>query len=60
MPPATDDLKYPVGPFAPPDTLTPEQVTTWIDEIAALPAALRQAVTPLTESQLDTPYRPGG
>ena len=60
MPPAADDLKYPIGPFAPPDTLTPEQVNTWIDEIAALPAALRRAVTPLTESQLDTPYRPGG
>ena len=60
MPPAADDLKYPIGPFVPPDTLTPEQVDTWIDEIAALPAALRQAVTPLTEAQLDTPYRPSG
>ena len=37
MTPATDDLRYPIGGFAPPDTLTPEQVNTWIDEIAALP-----------------------
>ena len=60
MPPTADDLRYPIGPFAPPDTLTPEQVKTWIAEIATLPAALHKAVTPLTESQLDTPYRPGG
>lgn len=60
MTPAADDLRYPLGGFAPPDTLTPTQVNTWIDEIAALPAALRHTVTPLTESQLDTPYRPGG
>ena len=54
------DLRYPIGPFAPPDSITPRQVDTWIDEIAALPAALRRTVTPLTDSQLDTPYRPGG
>jgi len=35
-------------------------VTTWIDDIASLPDALRRAVTPLDESQLDTPYRPEG
>ena len=55
-----DDLRYPIGAFVPPDTLTPKQVNTWIDEIAALPRALRRAVAPLTENQLDTPYRPGG
>ena len=60
MTPASDDLRYPIGPFAPPETPTPEQVALWIDEIAALPAALRRLVTPLTTDQLDTPYRPGG
>ena len=60
MTPATDDLRYPIGEFAPPETRTPDQVAHWIDEIAALPAALRRTVTPLTTSQLDTPYRPGG
>ena len=44
MIPATDDLRYPIGGFTPPNTLTPEQVDAWIDDIAALPAALRQAV----------------
>ncbi len=60
MTPATDDLRYPIGEFAPPDTITAEQVNAWIDEIAALPRALRRTVTPLTEHQLDTPYRPSG
>jgi len=60
MTPATDDLRYPIGEFAPPETRTPDQVAQWIDEIAALPAALRRTVTPLTPNQLDTPYRPGG
>ena len=60
MTPAPDDPRYPIGAFAPPDPLTPTQVDTWIDEIAALPGALRRAVAPLTEHQLDTPYRPGG
>ena len=32
----------------------------WIDDIASLPAAFHAAVTPLTDAQLDTPYRPGG
>jgi len=57
---APDDLRYPIGAFVPPGTLTPEQVNTWIGEIAALPRALRRSVTPLSENQLDRPYRPGG
>jgi hypothetical protein len=56
----TDDLRYPIGPFAPAATVTPAQVQAWIDDIAALPADLRRTVMPLTDAQLDTPYRPGG
>lgn len=55
-----DDLRYPIGGFAPLETITATQVDAWIDEIAALPGALRRTVTPLTDTQLDTPYRPGG
>jgi hypothetical protein len=35
-------------------------VSDWIEEIADLPAAFRATVTPLTDAQLDTPYRPDG
>ena len=56
----TTDLQYPIGEHATIEPPTPEQVDAWIDDIAALPAALRRTVAPLTDSQLDTPYRPGG
>ena len=55
-----EGLKYPIGWFQPPDQVTQVQVAAWIDDIAALPASLRQTVSALTDMQLDTPYRPGG
>ena len=57
--PATN-LRYPIGEFSPPDPLEHEQVDAWIDDIEALPADLRRAVSGLTDEQLDTPYRPDG
>jgi hypothetical protein len=57
---APPDLRYPIGHFTAPDTITPDQIVLWVDDIAALPAVLRRVVTPLTDSQLDTPYRPDG
>ncbi len=56
----THDPRYPIGPFTPPATVTPEDSERWIGEIERLPAAFRAAVEPLTDAQLDTPYRPGG
>ncbi len=56
---AIDDLRYPIGRFAP----APADVETRrraIAEIAALPARMREAVAGLADLQLDTPYRPGG
>jgi hypothetical protein len=37
-----------------------EQLAEWIDEIDALPAQMRNALTGLSDAQLDTPYRPDG
>jgi hypothetical protein len=54
------DLRYPVGPFVRPQTLSDAERRSAIDEIAAVPAALRAAIRGLSEAQLDTPYRPGG
>jgi len=54
------DLRYPIGKFAPPESITPEARTRWIEEIADAPARFREAVAGLNEAQLDTPYRPGG
>jgi hypothetical protein len=57
---ATPDLRYPIGRFVRPDSLSPAERTAAIAAITAAPAQLRTAVSGLTDAQLDTPYRPGG
>jgi uncharacterized damage-inducible protein DinB len=57
---AAPDLRYPIGPFSFDGPLTPDQRARHLARIAATPAALRAAVAGLSDSQLDTPYRPGG
>ena len=53
----SDDLRYPVGQFVEDAGASRQGL---IDEIAAAPRRLREAVAGLTPEQLDTPYRPGG
>lgn len=55
----TTDLSFPVGRF---DKTAPTDAASRgaaIDDIAALPARMRQAVAGL-DDRIDTPYRPGG
>lgn len=54
------DLRYPIGPFEARESLTPEERSELIEQIAAAPMQLRAAITNLTEEQLETPYREGG
>jgi hypothetical protein len=54
------DLRYPTGHFVPDLNPTPETRNRHIDQIAALPSRMRQAVAGLNEEQLNTPYRDGG
>jgi uncharacterized damage-inducible protein DinB len=54
------DPRFPIGKFERRDELTPDERRARIDEIAAAPGLLREAVAGLTEEQLDTPYRDGG
>ncbi len=54
------DLRYPIGRFERPSALTPELRKEWIDTLAAAPARYRDAVRGLSDTQLDTPYRPDG
>ncbi len=53
-------LQYPVGHFTAPDVVSTAMRVAAVDEIAALPAAMRAAVQGLTLAQLETPYRDGG
>jgi uncharacterized damage-inducible protein DinB len=54
------DLRYPIGKFAYEGSLTKDQERASLDDIAQTPANLRAAVRGLSETQLDTPYRPDG
>ena len=54
------DLRYPVGQFNFSGILSSEERASLIAEIAATPGRMRDAVSGLSNEQLDTPYRPGG
>ena len=54
------DPRYPIGRFAVPTDITDAERAAFVDQIAALPREIRQAVDGLDDSQLDTPYRDGG
>ncbi len=54
------DLRYPIGPFAYDGMTTAESRRERIEQVARAPAAFRSAISGLSETQLDTPYRPGG
>lgn len=55
-----EDLRYPIGPFRPKPTTSPSEKKEKVRKIAETPQKLREAISGLSDSQLDTPYRPGG
>ena len=55
-----DDLRYPVGKFDFPESVSAQDLTGFVEQIAETPSMLRAALQGLSESQLDTPYREGG
>ncbi len=59
----TDDLhklKYPIGKFKSPEEYFESTVKDWILVLENLPFKLENLVKDLTDTQLDTPYRPKG
>ena len=54
------DLRYPVGTFSFQGPLSPAERLKLIDQIAAAPEKMRNAVAGMDQGQLDTPYREGG
>ena len=54
------DPRYPIGRADLHATLTPEQRSEFLEQLAYLPALLREAVRGLSDEQLNTPYREGG
>jgi uncharacterized damage-inducible protein DinB len=55
-----DLLRFPVGRFKAPAASTAETRSSQIETLRRLPERLRAAVSGLSTSQLDTPYREGG
>jgi uncharacterized damage-inducible protein DinB len=55
-----DDLRFPVGKFRYDGPFTEQDKTSLLKQISEAPAQLRSAVQGLSESQLETPYRPDG
>jgi uncharacterized damage-inducible protein DinB len=55
-----DALRYPVGRFKPSAANTAEARHEQIQTLRMLPERLREAVSGLSDAQLDTPYREGG
>ena len=54
------DLRYPIGTFNPPDTITDKILHEWILTLEDFPERLENLVKDLNDAQLDTPYRDGG
>jgi uncharacterized damage-inducible protein DinB len=54
------DPRFPVGSFAAPETITPDDRIAAIATLAELPEKLRNAVDGLSAAQLAKPYREGG
>jgi DinB superfamily len=54
------DLRFPIGKFHFAGSPTPQQQEAFLEDIARTPVNMRAAIRRLTETQLDTPYRPDG
>ncbi|MEM1337949.1 MAG: YfiT family bacillithiol transferase [Bacteroidota bacterium] len=54
------NLQYPIGKYVIPDPITDTDIKNWILVLEQLPEKLEQLVLPLSDEQLETPYRPGG
>jgi DinB superfamily len=55
-----EKLKYPIGLFSAPETITEEDLQGYISDIEKLPANLKNLVSDFSEEQLNTVYRPDG
>ena len=54
------NLKYPIGVFVSPVTITTTDIEAWIDTLESFPKKLSALVKDLPALALETTYRPGG
>ena len=55
-----EQLKFPIGKFEKPMTITRDDLLKWISDISTFPTRIKNEVNNLTDQQLDTHYRPEG
>jgi hypothetical protein len=55
-----ENLKYPIGKFIKPESISESQILEWIDTIESLPVVLSKLTKDLSVEQLNWPYRPEG
>lgn len=55
-----EQLKYPIGTFQCPETVTAQHLKNWILTLEQFPIKFEALVKHLTKEQLDTSYRPDG
>lgn len=55
-----ESLRYPIGKFQCPDSISQEQIRDWILQLEELPSRFQSLAEKLSEKQLETPYRSGG
>jgi len=55
-----EKLKYPIGKFSKPETISEEHLKNWITDIEQFPNRLNKLVPYLSESELNYRYRPDG
>lgn len=55
-----ESLRFPVGRWQKPDVVTPAEWAEYQTILAGFPARLRTRLAQVTDTQLDTPYRPEG
>ena len=56
----SQEFSYPIGKFVAQASYTPEDRSGFLGILEKLPTNLREAVSGLSEAQLETPYRDGG
>ncbi|MCT6923117.1 YfiT family bacillithiol transferase [Metasolibacillus sp.] len=52
--------QYPIGQFQCPSTITPQQITAWIEQMKALPQQLETLTASLSDKELSYRYRKNG
>lgn len=53
-------LRYPIGHYEIPTVITPKHLKGWLVILEHLPQRFENLANPLSEEQLETPYRPEG